>query len=426
MWKFPFKISKIHHIYNLEKNKDEFFSIYCKENDHLEILDFFCKNHNQLCCTSCICKIKGKKYGQHSNCNISLIEEIKDEKKNKLNENIKILEKISSNIKESIDKIKKIFEKINSNKEELKLKVQKIFTQIRSVVNEREDKILLEIDNKYDKIFFKEEFIKDCEKLENKIKISLEKGKKIDKEWNEPNKLYSLINDCINIENNISYINLINTKINKFNNLDNYKITFLPEEETEIKNTLEIIKKFGYLFDNSETLIFDNSKIIAHNIDYINSLKNWINYDEKIKTKLLYRLSDNGEKFSNFHYYCDNKGPTLVLFHLSDGNKVGIYTQLSWDKNGAKKDKDTFLFNLNKKMKYKKINNNEYSIFCNNDLGPYASDFGCGYTCGTMKQIVHQPSINKYFENASEILPSNNSKKYYNLLEVEVFEICRN
>ena len=116
---FHSKLVKIHHIYNLEKNKDEFFSIYCKENDHLEILDFFCKNHNKLCCTSCICKIKGKKYGQHSNCNISLIEEIKDEKKNKLNENIKILKEIYNNIKESINKINIIFEKINSYKEEL-------------------------------------------------------------------------------------------------------------------------------------------------------------------------------------------------------------------------------------------------------------------------------------------------------------------
>ena len=60
---FHTKLLKDHHIYNLEKNNNEIFSIYCKEKGHLEILDFYCKNHNKLCCTSCICKIKGKKYG---------------------------------------------------------------------------------------------------------------------------------------------------------------------------------------------------------------------------------------------------------------------------------------------------------------------------------------------------------------------------
>ena len=150
---FHTKLLKDHHIYGLEKNNNEIFSIYCKEKGHLEILDFYFKNHNKLCCTSCICKIKGKKYGQHTNCNVSLIEEIKDEKKNLLDENIKKLEIISTNIKESLDKIKILYEKINSNKEELKLNVQKIFTKIRNAVNEREDELLLEIDKQYDSIF---------------------------------------------------------------------------------------------------------------------------------------------------------------------------------------------------------------------------------------------------------------------------------
>ena len=42
--------------------------------------------------------------------------------------------------------------------------------------------------------------------------MSLEKGKKINEEWNDDN-LNSLINDCINIENNIKEINIINESI---------------------------------------------------------------------------------------------------------------------------------------------------------------------------------------------------------------------
>ena len=62
--------------------------------------------------------------------------------------------------------------------------------------------MLLEIDNLFISNYFGEDIIKKCEKLSKKIKISLDKGKLIDKKW-ESNNLYSNINDCINIENNI-------------------------------------------------------------------------------------------------------------------------------------------------------------------------------------------------------------------------------
>ena len=69
----------------------------------------------------------------------------------------------------------------------MKLKIQNIFTKIRTVLNEKEDKLLLDIDNKYDNTYFKEDLIKESEKLPNKIKKSIEKGKIIEKEWNDNN-----------------------------------------------------------------------------------------------------------------------------------------------------------------------------------------------------------------------------------------------
>ena len=85
-----------------------------------------------------------------------------------------------------------------------------IFTKIRTVLNEREEELLLEVDNKYKDIFVNEDIIKESEKLPNKIKLSLEKGKLIDNEWNDNNKLSSIINNCINIEDIIKNINIIN------------------------------------------------------------------------------------------------------------------------------------------------------------------------------------------------------------------------
>ena len=147
-------------------------------------------------------KIKEKGNGQHFECDVCCIETIKEEKKNKLNENIKKLEEFSNTIKDSINKLKEIFETINKNKEELKIKISKIFTKIRDAINEREDKLLLEIDNIYEKTYFKEELIKEGEKIPIQIKNNLEIGKKLNQEWeNDNNKLIKNINDFINIEN---------------------------------------------------------------------------------------------------------------------------------------------------------------------------------------------------------------------------------
>ena len=60
-------------------------------------------------------------------------------------------------------------------------------------------------------------------------KYSLEKGKIIEKDWND-NKLNSLINDCLEIENNIIKINVISDKLNNLDELKYSKIIFCPDE----------------------------------------------------------------------------------------------------------------------------------------------------------------------------------------------------
>ena len=57
----------------------------------------------------CLCKNKEKGYGQHFDCNVSLIENIKDEKRNKLKENINNLEELYKQIDQSINKLKEIY-----------------------------------------------------------------------------------------------------------------------------------------------------------------------------------------------------------------------------------------------------------------------------------------------------------------------------
>ena len=109
-----------HKLINLDNNNEIFIDL-CKKVGHEKKYEFFCKNHNELCCGLCISKLEDKGYGQHKDCDICSIENIKEEKKNKLNENIKNLQDLTNNLIKNIDELKLMFEKINKNKEEFKL-----------------------------------------------------------------------------------------------------------------------------------------------------------------------------------------------------------------------------------------------------------------------------------------------------------------
>ena len=184
---FHSSLFKKHHP-NLLNNDEEIFTGICKEKNHYK-LKYYCKNHNKLCCGLCIAKLSEDGEGQHKDCEVCYIEKIKDEKKNKLKENIKYLGDLQNTLNESIQTLKTIFDEIEKDKENLKIKVQNIFTKIRNQLNDREIQILLEIDNLFITNYFDENVIKKCEKLPKKIKLSLEKGKLIDKQWDN-NNLY--------------------------------------------------------------------------------------------------------------------------------------------------------------------------------------------------------------------------------------------
>ena len=121
------KLFENHFLIKNDQDNPDIFTGYCNEKNHFEVLEFFCKNHNKLCCSSCICRMKSEKYGEHKDCDICFTNDIKEEKKNKLKENIKILEDILVNIKESLDSIKLIYEKMNEKKRKFKIKCSKGF-----------------------------------------------------------------------------------------------------------------------------------------------------------------------------------------------------------------------------------------------------------------------------------------------------------
>ena len=393
-----------------EINSDEIFTGICKENNHINELKYFCRAHNQLCCAECIINIKDKNNGKHKDCDICLIEDIEKEKKSKLKENIKSLEDLSITFEQSIKDLKNLFEKINEDKEKLKTSIQKVFTKLRNEMNNREDKLLLDVDNLFEELYFKEDIIKEGDKLPNKIKNSLNKGKQINENWNE-NKLNSLINDCLNIENNIKNINKINDSIKK-NKSINFSLRFYPEEDG-INQLLENINKFGTI---KETELFQT--LIEFDQDLV---KSWLN-NRKFSSELLFRKSRDGSTPDDFHKKCDNKGITIVFIETTKGYKFGGYTELQWDKSsGYKKDKSTFIFSFNHREKYTARNNNN-SIYCGSSEGPR---FGCNWP-----EIYLKQSLNKgrsWDDNSTNTFllgrKLTNGEEYWDVKELEVHKI---
>ena len=175
----------------------------------------------------------------------------KKEKEKILEENIKNLEDLSNKIQQTINELKIMLETIDKNKKEFKTKIKAIFTKLRNELNKREDELLLETDKFFEEMFFDEKIVEKCEKLPQEIKICLEKGKKINDEWKDKDKLSSIINDCINIENTIKDINYINDKIENYKKKKNYEVKLKPNED-QLEEDLNIFKNYGKIYFNEE------------------------------------------------------------------------------------------------------------------------------------------------------------------------------
>ena len=327
------QLFKNHHQYKFEKDANELFTGLCNENNHPHELKYFCKNHNKLCCAECITKFKGNDHGQHSDCTVCSIIDIENEKKNKLNENVICLEELSLNFKQSIKEIKIMLEDIEKSKEEIKINIQSIFTKLRNAINEREDELLLNVDKKFEENFLSENFIKEIDKLPQKVQTSLEKGKLMEKNWKN-NNLNLSINDCLNIESNINEINQINLKIKEFKKIPN-NIQFIHTKDTN--QIFERIKNFGKIYQNPFSEIIKKEEFDKIN-EWIGSNNNFI---------LKYSALKDGCDPNVFHEKCDDINGCIIICQVEEGDIIGGYISTKIQKKDEfSDDNKAFLFNL--------------------------------------------------------------------------------
>ena len=259
---FHFDLFENHKLTDIDKTIDEsFFDICANHKIHFE---FFCKNHNQLCCSSCICKIKNELYGQHTDCDVYPLNEIKEEKRIQLEKNINILEDLSKNIDNLIKKFKISIDKINANKDEIKMRIQGIFSIIKKMLNEKEEKLLNEVDKKYDKILIKDDVLENAEKLPKKVKLTLQMGNSIKQDL-KINNINSFINDCSLIDNKMKEINNIRDDIKKsyLNKKRKIKYNLDVNQINQIANFILKIDSLGKIEMDED--FYDNYKIETKN-----------------------------------------------------------------------------------------------------------------------------------------------------------------
>jgi len=420
------KLFENHQDFILNKNLEELNNEFCEEETHNCLkLNYFCKTHNKLCCGLCITKIKGKNDGQHRDCDVCNIEDIKDEKERSIKENINLLKELSSEFDKNFIDYQKMSEEINEYKEKIKLQIQKIFTNIRSILNNREDELLLKVDKVYDTLIIKENILKDIERLSNKIKLSLEQNNQNDNLCD--NNVLSLIKKSSEIENNIKLLKDFNSNMNNIYEAKEIKIKFIPEEK-QLDFFIENIKTFGEIniINNN---FYKLSSIINDKNDF-DLINKWIEEainKNQIKYELIFKMSENGTKSSDFHEYCDNKGPTLTLVKTTKNKIFGGFTPLNWSLEGGflnDLSNLTFIFSLNQKKKYKMINKNGYGIACSNNIGP---KFGCcdfGLKQDLKNGISYaNKSCNFLSNNNLELTGGKGDNENFETEELEVFKV---
>ena len=207
----------------------------------------------------------------------------------------------------------------------------------------------------------------------------------------------------------------------------------IKEQNNEIIGLKEKVDQLEYFV--RDLLIFKNDitgkiclKIHSKIVDsylYVVMLKNWINATENsnknIRTKLLYKLSKDGDSIDTFHKLCDNISPTLVLVETKEGRKFGGYTTCIWCLNkGGKKDGKTFLFSFDEKKMYKKKeeSKNERDIYCRKDAGPIFGGNDLYFYQNFKKGYSLSPY---YFLDKNDLAKNTNDD--FDIAEIEIFKV---
>ena len=253
---------------------------------------------------------------------------------------------------------------------------------------------------------------------EDIISIELKKQEKTQKE---------IIKDLLNTVNELNEKNtLLENKVNTLNNIINNiekkydeKILLLEEKMNNINKKIEEQNKIKEMMGDTSI----ESLIISEKKD-INLLKEWISPEKNISFKLIYRATRDGDTCEDFHRMCDDKSPTICIMKTPKGYIFGGYTTVLFNNPENKylnlKDKNAFVFSLNKREKYNTKDVNNSLLFDTN----YLIIFGNGSNSiqinnNALKSNQHWSNPNGSYGDDLNLTEN----RYFSIVEMEVFHV---
>ena len=270
----------------------------------------------------------------------------------------------------------------------------------------------------------------------NHIKIKYIKFTLFEKIKSDRNLIQDLLDEINNLKNNTEEKFIKLEKDNK--NLKD-EIFLLKEENKKLYENYNLLLKdikeikgknnsINQYSQYNQDLLYLSS-ILNSDINGTNKIKSWIKEKtnkDSLTFKLIFRMSENGYKGSDFHKYCDIEEPTLILIKSKCNNIFGGFTPLSWGKETYPIDKSnqTFIFSLNRNNKFEMINKTNFAIRCFQYEGPVFGD--CDIKLGdNLKKIEsYATSSSCYFStNSLELTGEKGEYQKLETQELEVFKV---
>jgi len=149
--------------------------------------------------------------------------------------------------------------------------------------------------------------------------------------------------------------------------------------------------------------------------------------DRKVVFNLIYRASRDGADASSYHSKCNGKINTVTVVQTVKGSKFGGYTETQiQDGNIGYKDPNSFLFSINKMKIYENLNKDSNVIRHYRENGPFFIGgfvvFDRNLNDNYSNYVCDKSSFNFFSDNEKEY-EINHGEKFFNIKELEVFEI---
>lgn len=201
------------------------------------------------------------------------------------------------------------------------------------------------------------------------------------------------------------------------------KVKYLEDENKSIKNELkEIINKLkGIEYKLTiNPIIVSESNIINNNL--FKTLNEWIYPLKSLKFKLIFSAIKNGDKYSDFHKYCDGKGPTVTIVKGGNDHIFGGYVTVPYSSDGQPHyDDKAFLFSLTNMKKFP-IKIKEQAVCHYDSWGPYIGykdycDLAIDSGCLNHKRSYCEPK--SYEFNRVDLIGT--TETYFRVKDYEVY-----